>query len=146
MILDTLNKQIIEAMKARDAVRVSTLKLLMSELKNYQIDHPEMTDQDEMAVIKKEAKKRKDSVEAYSAAGRQDLVDKESAELVILQEYLPAEMADEELGKIVTEAIAETGATNMQEMGKVIGAVMKKSGGTADGGKVAQLVKNKLAS
>ena len=146
MILETLQKQIIEAMKAHDSVRVSTLKLLLSELKNYQIDHPEMTDQEELAVIKKEAKKRKDSVEAYGNAGRQDLVDKESAELIILQEFLPAEMGDEELEKVVTEAIAETGATNMQEMGKVIGAVMKKTNGQADGGKVSALVRQKLSS
>ncbi|MBX4206068.1 GatB/YqeY domain-containing protein [Candidatus Microgenomates bacterium] len=145
MIVDNLNKQIVEAMKAHDSVRVSTLKLLLSEIKNYQIDHPQMTQEEEMAVVKKEAKKRKDAVEAYSKANRVDLADKEALELTILKEYLPEEMSDSELERLVNEAITETSATSLQEMGKVIGLVVKKSADLADGAKVSSLVRQKLS-
>ncbi len=144
MIINTLNQQIIDAMKAHDAVRVSTLKMLSTEIHNFQIDHPEMTDSEELSVIKKEAKKRKDAIEAYSKAGLKDRSQSEEAELKILQEFLPAEITDADLEKFVDEALSETGAKDIKDMGKVIGLVMQKSSGNADGGKIAQLVKQKL--
>ncbi len=146
MILNTLNKEIVEAMKAKNALRVSTLKLLLSEIKNYQIDHPQMTLEEELTVVKKEAKKRKDAIVAYKNANRPELADKERQELEILQVYLPLEMGDGELEKLVDQALSETGASSMTEMGKVIGLVMQKTKGQADGGKVASLVKQKLSS
>ncbi len=144
MIFDTLNKQIIDAMKAKNEVRLSTLKLLSTEIHNYQIDHPDMTAEAELTVIKKEAKKRKDSIEAYTKANALEKAEQEQEELEILQEFLPAETGDKELEKFVEEAITESGAIDIKEMGKVIGIVMHKANGNADGAKVAQLVKEKL--
>lgn len=144
MITYNLNKQITDAMKAKDSIRVSTLKLLFSEIHNYQIDHPNMTEDEELGVVKKEAKKRKDSIEIYTKANALEKAEAESEELKILQEYLPAETSDSDLEKFVSEAIVETKAKDIKDMGKVIGVVMKKSGGNADGAKVAQLVKEKL--
>src|SRR5260221_7114042 len=144
MISDNLKQQIIDAIKAHDEVRVSTLKMLSTEIHNYKIDHPQMTSDEELSVIKKEAKKRKDSIEAFTKANLIDRVEREEKELKILQEFLPAEISDEELEKFVSEALLESGAEGVKDMGKVIGLVMTKSKGNADGGKVAQLVKQKL--
>ena len=144
MIIDNLKQQIVDAMKKGDSVRLSTLKMLSSELHNYQIDHPQMTQDEEIAVIKHEAKKRKDAIDAYTKAAAPDRAEKEKKELEILQEFLPAEMSDEQLKKVVDETISETGIKEISQRGKVIGLVMKKVGGNADGGKVAQLVKEKL--
>jgi uncharacterized protein YqeY len=145
MILDNLNKQIVDAMKANDEMRVSTLKLLSSELHNYKIDHPNMTNEEELSVVKKEAKKRRDSIEAYKKANLKDRAEREESELKILQEFLPEEISDEELRKIVDEVIAETKANSVKEMGVVIGKVMQRAKGNADGSKVAVLVKEKLS-
>lgn len=144
MITDNIQKQIIEAMKARDEIRLSTLRMLSSEIHNFKIDHPEMTEEEELSVVKKEAKKRKDAIEAYEKAGNSERAEKEKAELSILQEYLPAEVGSEDLEKLVDEAISETGAQDMSAMGRVIGAVMAKAKGNADGAKVSELVKQKL--
>ncbi len=144
MIINSLNQQIIDAMKAHDEVRVSTLKMLSTEIHNYQIDHPEMSEAEELSVIKKEAKKRKDSMEAFTKANLMERVESEERELKILQEFLPAEISDADLEKFVDEALSETGATEIKQMGMVISKVMQKSDGNADGGKVAQLVKQKL--
>jgi uncharacterized protein len=145
MLIDTLNKQIIEAMKAKNEIKLSTLKLLSSEIHNYQIDHPNMTEEEELSVVKKEAKKRKDAVEAYTKANALERAEQENEELKVLQEFLPAETSDSDLAAYVSEALSESGAEGVKDMGKVIGLVMKKSGGNADGGKVAKLVKEKLA-
>jgi uncharacterized protein len=145
MLFEDLHTQIIAAMKAGDQLRVSTLKLLLSEIKNYQIDHPQMTHEEEMTIVKKEAKKRKDSILAYQNAGRAELADKEQAELVILQEFMPDEMGEEELSAIVDQVIAEAKPQGLQEMGKIIGIVMQKAQGRADGSMVATLIKQKLS-
>lgn len=144
MIFDTLNQQITDAMKAKDEIRVSTLKLLSAEIHNFKIDNPQMTDEEELVVVKKEAKKRRDAIEGYIKAGLQDRADKEALELKILKEFLPAELTDAELQKFVDEAIVETGAKEIKDMSRVIGAVMQKSAGNADGGRVAAIVKQKL--
>lgn len=144
MISDTLNQQIVTAMKAHDAVRVSTLKLLSTEIHNWQIDHKDMTEEEELGIVKKEAKKRRDSIEAFMKGGFDDRAKAEEAELKILQEFLPKEISDEELQKFVDEAIGEAGAKEMKDMGKVIGLVMQKAKGNADGSKVAELVRSKL--
>lgn len=144
MIAQTLQQKIGEAMKAHDEVKLSTLRLLSSAL-NYEkiAKQHELTDEEEIAVIRKEAKQRKDSVEAYKKAGAMDLAAKEEAELVILQEYLPPEMNEEDLTKIVIEAITQTGAKTMADMGKVMGMVKSKAP-EADGGRVAGIVKKEL--
>ena len=144
MLIDTLTQTIANAMKKGDSLRVSTLKLLSAEIHNYHIDHPEMTKEEELTIVKKEAKKRKDAIAAYKKANLIERVHQEEAELKILQEFLPAEMPESELEKIILAVITETGAKNRQDMGKVIGRVMQKVQGNADGGKVAQLVQAKL--
>ncbi|MEL6881335.1 MAG: GatB/YqeY domain-containing protein, partial [Cyanobacteria bacterium J06607_10] len=91
------------------------------------------------------AKQRRDSIKQFTDAGRQELADKEAQELKILEEYLPAQMSDAEIEKAVEDAIAQTGATSMRDMGKVMGPVMAKLKGKADGGKVQSMVKAKLS-
>lgn len=153
MITPTLQTKIGEAMKAHDEVRTSTLRLLSSAF-NYEkiAKQHELTEEEELAVIRREVKQRRDSIEAYDKAGRSDLSEKEKAELVILQEFLPPEMSDEELEKLVNEAITQykadlpadaTHQALQAGMGKVIGFVKGKAP-NADGGKIAQIVREKL--
>ncbi|MFV1917743.1 MAG: GatB/YqeY domain-containing protein [Patescibacteria group bacterium] len=145
MISDTVKQQIVVAMKAKDEVRLSTLRLLSSELHNAKIDkRDKLTEDEELEVVRREAKKRRDAIEAYEKAGAKDRADKEEEELKILQEFLPKELSDEKLEQIVTEVITETGAKDVKEMGKVIGLVMGKVKGRAEGGRVADLVRRKL--
>lgn len=144
MITQDLQQRIAEAMKARDEVKTSTLRLLSSAF-NYEkiAKQHDLTPEEEIAVVRREVKQRRDSIEAYDRANRHDLSGKEKAELVILQEFLPPEMSDEDLVKIVDEAVDAIKPTGMQDMGKVIGFVKGKAP-NADGGKIAQMVKNKL--
>lgn len=144
MITPTLQQTIGEAMKAHDEVRVSTLRLLSSAF-NYEkiAKQHELTEEEEIAVIRREVKQRRDSIEAYDKAERGDLSEKEKAELVILQEFLPPEMSEEEITKLVEEAVSAVNPTGLQDMGKVIGYVREKAP-NADGGKVAQMVKEKI--
>lgn len=146
MIHQKLPGLIQDAMKAHDEIKLSTLKLLKSALSYAQIEaQHELTDQEELKVIQSEAKKRQDSIEAYKKASRQELVDKESQELKILQEFLPAQLTDQDLENLVDQIISEQNANNMSDMGKVIGAVMHKIQGKADGSRVSVLVKQKLS-
>ena len=152
---DNINSQIQEAMKKGDEIRTSTMRLLASAF-NYEkiAQQHDLTDDEELGVVKKEAKKRKDAIEALrqaqgkptsSGTNMDDRIAKEQKELAILNEFLPPEMSDEELLKIVEATINEMGAKSLDEMGKVIGAVMGKIKGQADGNRVAEMVRNKLA-
>lgn len=144
MIAQDLQKLIGEAMKARDQVRLSVLRMLSSSFNYKKIDlQHDLTDEEEKAVIKKEVKQRRDSIEAYDKAGRPELADSEKAELAILLEFLPPEMSDEELSKLVDEAVKAINPQGMQDMGKVISYIKGKAP-EADGGKIAMLVKAKL--
>ncbi len=144
MITQTLQQKIGDAMKAHDETLVSTLRLLLSSFNYEQINKQhELSEEEELAVIRKEVKQRRDSIEAYDKAGRPDLSEKEKKELAILQEFLPPEMSEEDLVKLVEEAVTTIKPTGLQDMGKVIGFVKGKAP-NADGGKIAQLVKNKL--
>ena len=134
-------------MKAGDAERTGVVRLLRGAMKNEEIKAGhELSEDEALKVLQREAKQRRDSIEAYGSAGRADLAAHEEAELAVIKSYLPAVMSDEELAKVVDEAIAETGATDAKQMGAVIGAVMKKVGARADGGVVSKLVREKLAS
>ena len=145
MVTDTIKKQIIDAMKAKDELRVSTLKLLSSALHNEVIKkQADLSPEEEIEIVRKEAKKRKDAIEIYEKAGASARAEKEKKELEILQEYLPTELTNEELERVVSETISELDAKEIGEMGKVIGAVMRRVKGRAEGGKVADLVKSKL--
>jgi len=150
MISDTIKKQIAEAMRAKEEIRLSTLRMLSSELHNAEIDkRGDLTKDEEILIVRKETKKRKDAIEAYEKvqekAQVQERLDREKAELKILQEYLPKELSDEDLEKIVNETIEETGAKEIKDMGKVIGSVINKAKGHADGGRVSEIVKRKLS-
>ena len=146
MITDTIKKQIIDAMKSKDELRVSTLKLLSSALHNEVIKkQADLTNEEEIEIVRKEAKKRKDAIEIYEQAGAKDRADKEKKELEILREFLPADLSEEILARMVDEAIKETGASSVADIGKVIGAVMKKAEGQADGKTVSELVKRKFS-
>ncbi len=131
-------------MKAHDAVRLSTLRMLSSAFNYEKIDKQhDLTEEEELVVIRKQAKERKDSIEAYAKAGREDMAASEKAELAILQEFLPPEMSESELVKLVDWAIGETGAKSISDLGKVIGMVKSKAP-SVEGGIIAQLVKQKL--
>lgn len=145
MIRDNLQKQIVDAMKARDEVRVSTLKMLSSELHNAEIDNRgELNEEQELSVVNKEAKKRRDAIEAYEKGGASDKAAREKQELAILEEFMPAQMGDDELVSLVDQAIMETTPQGMPDMGRVIGIVKAKAGSSADGSRIASLVKEKL--
>ena len=127
MIAQTLQQKIGESMKAHDEIRTSTLRLLLSAFNYERIDKQhELTNEEEIAVVRREVKQRHDSIEAYDKADRRDLSDKEKAEMAILSEYLPPEMGNDELVKLVDEAVAEIKPTGMADMGKVIGFVKGK--------------------
>ncbi len=144
MIAQTLQTKIGEAMKAHDEIRLSTLRLLSSAF-NYEkiAKQHELTDEEELAVIRKEAKQRRDSIEAYKKAGSNERAEREEAELKILQEYLPPEMDERELSKLIDDAIRQLGAKTTSDMGRVIGMVKSKAQ-NVDGSKIAQIVSSKL--
>jgi uncharacterized protein YqeY len=153
MIVPNLMKQIGDAMKAHDAVRVSTLRGLSAELKNAKInvydpnasEQRELTEVEEIAVVRREAKKRKEAIEMYTKANADAQAENEKAELLILSEYLPAEVTSEETSRLIDESISQLKATTIQDMGKVIADVKAKNSGV-DGGVVANLVRAKLSN
>ena len=143
-----LREDLKQAQLNRDEVKVSTLRLLLSELTYAKVAKKAETLSDEeiTAVLLKAVKQRKESIESFKSGGREDLASKEQAEMEILQGYLPSQMSDEELTKVIDEAINSTGASSMQDMGKVIGMVMGQVGAKAEGAKVSSLVKERLSS
>lgn len=145
MITGDLQTKIAEAMKAHDGVKVSTLRLLSSAF-NYEkiAKQHDLTEEEELGVVRREVKQRRDSIEAYDKANRPDLSEKEKVELVILQEFLPPEMSDQELLKLIEEAVNIVKPTGMADMGRVIGLVKSKAP-NADGAKIAEIVKGKLS-
>lgn len=143
-MLGNVQQDLIQAMKAKDDTRVGTLRLLLSSLKNKQIElGHELSDDEAMQVVQKEVKQRKDSIQQYTQAGRQDLADQESAELAVLQHYMPAQMDEAAISAEVDKAITETSATSPADMGKVMGQLTHLKG-QADMGVVSTLVKQKL--
>lgn len=150
MLKQQLRDQLKESMLAKNTDKTSVLRLLLSALNYYEIQkggaNYEATDEDVLAVIQKEVKQRKDSIEQFEKAGRQDLVDKEKRELEILQTYLPEQMSEEEIKKLVEQAIKDTNASSLQDIGKVMGALMPKVKGKADGNLVSNIVKQQLSS
>ena len=135
-----------DAMRAREKVRAGTLRMVLTAVTNEEVagEHRELTDDEVLKVIGKEAKKRREAATAYAEAGRGELVAQEEAELGILETYLPAQLGDEELRSLVADAVAETGATGMAQMGQVMKVAQAKVAGRADGGRVAALVKEIL--
>lgn len=145
-LLDQLESDLAEAMKLRDEVKTTTLRLLKSAMKNYQIElGHDLTMQEALSVLQKEAKKHQDSISQYQNANREDLANEEQAELEVIKQYLPEQMSREDLEKVVDAVISETGASTAADMGKVIGAVRQKTEGKADGAMIAEIAKSKLA-
>lgn len=145
-LADQINQDLNSALKAKEGVAVSTLRMVISSLHNAQIAKGgDLTDDEVLAEISKDAKRHKESIFAYKSAGRADLVQKENAELEILSRYLPSVLSDEELSNMVNEAIAALEASEIGDMGRVIKAVMSSGGVRADGAKVAAIVRSKLA-
>jgi uncharacterized protein YqeY len=145
-----LQEQLKQSMLARDALKTSVLRLLLSAITYYEIQKGgagyEATEEDILGVIQNQAKQRRDSIEEFKKAQRQELVDKETKELEILSVYLPKQMTEEEITKLVKEAISQTQATSMTDMGKIMGALMPKVKGKADGNLVSSIVKKELTS
>lgn len=141
-----ISTDMVTALKAGESDKVGVLRMLITAMKNEQIKTGgELTDEQAMKVLATQAKQRKDSITAFEAAGRQDLVDNEAAELPFIEVYLPEQMGDDELEKLVQEAIDQVGATSPADMGKVMGVAMGKVQGKADGGRVSAAVKKLLA-
>ncbi len=142
---DKITQDMGESMKAGTADVTGVLRLIKTSLKNEQIKlGHELSDDEAMKVIAKEAKQRRDSITAYEAAGRPDLADVEKAESIIIERYLPQQLSEAEVTALVEQALAETGATTKAQMGLVMGLVMKKTAGAADGGMVSRIVGAKL--
>ena len=143
---DSLQADIISAMKARETNKLATLRLLSAAIKQREVDgQTTLDDTAVIAVIEKACKQRRESIAQYSAANRQDLVDVEQYELDIISAYLPAQMSDDEINQAVTDAIAQTGAASMQEMGKVMAVLKGALAGKADMSKVSALIKAQLS-
>lgn len=161
MLKEKIQLDMKEAMKSGNAVKRMVLNLLQSAVKNKELEKrakfskigseankleelSRMSDEEVMDVILSEAKKRKESIESYKKAGRDELAKKEKDELVILMEYLPEPMSEDEIKSEVKKAIEETGAKDIKEMGKVLGVLMPKVKGRADGQTVSRIVKDEL--
>ena len=145
MIRPEISKRIGEAMKAGDKVRLETLKLLSSAL-NYEFisKQHELSEDEELAVVRREIKKRKDAIEAYLKVNQKGRAEAEEKEMAILKEFLPEEASEEEISKVIDEAISQFGAS-VANFGKIMGFVMGKMGNKVDGNTVSQLVRKKLA-
>ena len=134
------------AMKARDKERLGTIRLIQAEFKRIEVDERiELDDARALAVLDKMVKQRRDSAQQYLDAGRTELAEKEQAEIAVLQEFLPAQLTEDEILAMIDEAIAASGASGMQAMGPVMGQLKPKLQGRADMGAVSQLVKSRLA-
>ena len=145
MLLDKLESNLKDAQLSRDEIKVSTLRLLLSEIHNVEIQKGQgLSDEDIISVIQREVKKRKEAVEGFRSGGREEQAQKEENEAKILENYLPAQLTNEELTDIVSGVIKELGASGISDMGKVMGVVMEKVAGKADGGRVSAMVKEKL--
>ncbi|MBF1296327.1 MAG: GatB/YqeY domain-containing protein [Neisseria meningitidis] len=135
------------AMRAKDQVSLSTIRLINAAIKQFEVDErTEADDAKVISILTKMVKQRKDSAKIYTEAGRQDLADKENAEIEILNRYLPQMMSAEEIKTVVEAAIAETGASGMADMGKVMGVLKTRLAGKADMGEVNKVLKTALTA
>ena len=145
---DALRSDLTDAIRSRDQVRAGTLRMVLTSVTNEEVSRSaarELTDDEVLKVLAKEAKKRREASAACTGAGRAELAAKEEAELVVVETYLPAQLGDNELEALVANAVKETGATGMPQMGVVMKAVQPRVAGRADGGRVAAVVRKVLA-
>ena len=145
MLRDTLDSDLKDAMRNKEALKRTVLRTMLSEIRNAEINsQTTLDDEGIISVLTKQVQQRKDSVEAYAAANRQDLVDKETEEINIISVYLPEQLPVEEIEEIIKTAISEMGASSLSDMGKVMGLVMPQVRGRADGKMVNTIVTEKL--
>jgi hypothetical protein len=145
-LIGELEQEVREAMLARDAARRDALRLIVSSLKSAEKDlQRPLSDEEELQVLQRERKKRQEAAQAFRDAGREEQAAGEESELAILEEFMPEPLSEDELERIVDDAIAENKATNMRDMGRVMADVMPQIAGRADGSAVSQLVREKLA-
>ena len=145
-LVDEIQKNMYKAMKEKEKERINALRNIIGKLKYRYIDKGDkLTEQEEIKVIQSLAKQRRESIEMYKKGGRNDLVETETKELSIIEEYLPQAMSEEEVRRLVRETVKETGAESMSDLGKVMPLVMKKGAGKVDG-KIAQDILRELLS
>jgi len=145
-LVDKIQKDMYKAMKEKEKERINALRNIIGKLKYRYIDkRDKLTEQEEIKVIQSLAKQRRESIEIYKQGGRNDLVETETKELSIIEEYLPQAMSEEEVRRLVRETVKETGAESMSDLGKVMPLVMKKGAGKVDG-KIAQEILRELLS
>lgn len=147
---DQLAEDLKQAMKAKDAVRLRTIRSLRAALKEKEIaerrdGEAHLSEEQVLAVVQKQAKQRRDAIAQYEPAGRDDLAAKEQEELEIIEAYLPEQLGDEEIRRVVQEIVAATGASSMREMGKVMSATMEQLRGRADGRRINEIARELLS-
>jgi uncharacterized protein len=143
---DRITEEMKNAMRAGEKERLATIRLILSAVKQREVDERiQLDDTQVVAVVEKMVKQRKESIAQFEAGGRADLVAKEQAEMTVLQTYLPAQISDAEIDALISEAIASTGAASIKDMGKVMAAVKAKAQGRADMGAVSARIKQKLS-
>ncbi len=149
MTKQQLKDELKQSMLAKNELKTSVLRMLLSAINYYEIQKGgagyEASEEDVLAVIQKEAKQRKDSIEQFTNANRIELAEKEEKELAMLNAYLPEQMSEDKIRELVKEAITQTGATTTADMGKVMASLMPKTKGKADGSLVSKIVKENLS-
>ncbi len=145
-ILERIDGDLKVAMKSSDKVRVSTLRMVKASLKNLEIEKGELSDDDVIGMLSTLAKQRRESIAEFDKGGRRDLADQEREELAVILSYLPEQLSEEELADLVREAVRETGATSLKDMGRVMQSLMPRLKGRADGRLVSQKVKELLSA
>jgi len=144
---DRITEDMKAAMRAKEAQRLSAIRLLLAAIKQKEVDErTQLTDGDVLGIVEKLIKQRRDSIAQYGAAGRKDLVDAETFELNLLQAYLPQQLSDAEIAGEVDAAVGQTGAAGVKDMGKVMGLLKGRLAGRADMGKVSALVRARLSA
>lgn len=151
MLKEKLSDDLKEAMRAKDAVGLRTIRSLRAALLEKEIEErtggeARLTEAQELAVVQKQAKQRRDAIAQYEAAGREDLAAKEREELALIETYLPEQLDDAAIRKVVQEIVAAAGATSMRDMGKVMGPAMQRLKGRADGKRINEIVRELLSS
>ena len=145
-LIARIEDELKQAMRARDQVRTDTLRMTLASLRSAEkeLQRP-LKDDEELQVLQRERKRRTEAAEAFRSAERREQADKEERELAVIEEFMPAPMSEEDVERIIDDAIAETGATSLRDLGRVMADVMPQVAGRADGSTVSQLVREKLA-
>jgi hypothetical protein len=145
MLKSRIQEEMKAALKSGDKPRLATIRLLLAAIKQREVDERiELDDTQTLAVLDKMVKQRRDSIEQYEKAGRNELAEQEAYEISVLQDYLPAALTDDEIEALIDEAIASTGASTIKEMGKVMGQIKPKAQGRADMGKISAQIRARL--